>query len=228
MAGKIKRKLPKDRKLLAEMYHRRKMSLTDIAGKYGCSRQYVQLVFVELGIARRSRQEALKLSPRKRKSSFNFKPQHDRFIIANYRKMSDRQIALKLNKPVNAITYRRLGVLGKKKGARKNFSAGENDFILKNYKRLTDGAIARRLKRSLVSVTHHRSRILNRAKRHLRLYTGEEDGYIRRNYRSLTDGQLGRALNRSRASIAVHRNEVLGLSKSSRRKGRRGTKARGA
>ncbi len=222
MAEKIKRRLLKDRKLLVEMYHQRGMSLTDIARKYGCSRQYVQLIFIALGIERRNRQEALRLSPKKRKSRFNFQPQHDRFIIAKYEKMTDRQIASRLNKPVNAVTYRRLTVLGKRKGARRNFSAKENNFILKNYKKLTDGAIARTLKRSLISVTHHRTRILNSPKRRLRSYTREENSYIRRNYRSLTDGQLGEALNRSKASIAVHRSEVLGLFRSSRRKsGRR-------
>lgn len=221
MAEKIKRRLLKDRKLLVEMYHQRGMSLTDIARKYGCSRQYVQMIFIALGIERRSRQEALRLSPKKRKSKLNFQPQHDRFIIAKYEKMTDRQIASRLNKPVNAVTYRRLTVLGKRKGARRNFSAKENDFILRNYKRLTDGAIARALKRSLISVTHHRSRVLNRSKRRTRPYTGEEDGYVRRNYRLLTDGQPGKAMNRSKASIAVHRNQVSGLSESSKRKSRR-------
>lgn len=221
MAGEIKRKLQKDRKLLVEMYHRRGMSLTDIARKYGCSRQYVQLVFIALGIRRRNRQEALRLSPKRRKSRFDFQRRHDRFIVANYKKMSDHEIALKLNKPVSAITYRRLTVLGKKKGHRRNFSAKENDFILRNYEKLTDSAIARRLKRSLISVTHHRNRILNRPKRRFRFYTEEEDGYIRKNYRLLTDGELSEALNRSKASIAVHRSEVLGLSKSPRRRSSR-------
>ncbi len=221
MAGKIKRKLLKDRKMLVEMYHRQGMSLSDIARKYGCSRQYIQLVFIASGIKRRNRQEALRQSSKKRRSRFNFQREHDRFIAANYEKMTDQQIALKLNKPVNAVTYRRLTVLGKKKGARRNFSAKENHFILKNYKKLTDGAIARTLKRSLVSVTHHRNRILNCSKRELRSYTEEEDGYIRQNYRLLTDGQLGEALNRSKASVAVHRSEVLGLSKSCKRRLRR-------
>lgn len=222
MAGEIKRKLQKDRKLLVEMYHRRGMSLTDIARKYGCSRQYVQLVFIALGIQRRNRQEALRLSPKRRKSRFDFRRKHDRFIAANYKKMADHEMALKLNKPVSAVTYRRLAVLGKKKGQRRNFSAKEDEFILKNYEKLTDSAIARRLKRSLISVTHHRNRILNRPKRRLRFYTEEEDGYIRKNYCLLTDGELGEALNRSKASISVHRSEVLGLPKSSRRKsGRR-------
>lgn len=218
MAGKIKRKLQKDRKLLVEMYHQRGMSLTDIGRKYGCSRQYVQLVFIELGIERRNRQQALRLSPKKRKSRFDFLPRHDRFIAANYERMADHEIALRLNKPVNAVTYRRLIVLGKKKGVRRNFSIEENDFILRNYKNLTDSAIARTLKRSLISVTHHRNRILNRPKRRLRSYTAEEDGYIRQNYRLLTDGQLGKALNRSKASIAMHRSEVLGLAKSSQKR----------
>ncbi len=220
MAGKIKKRLQKDRKLLVEMYHQRGMSLTDIARKYGCSRQYIQLVFIALGIRRRNRQEALKLSPKRRKSRFDFQPKHDRFISANYERMADHEIALRLNKPVNAVTYRRLTVLGKKKGVRRNFSAEENDFILRNYKKLTDSAIARALERSLISVTHHRNRILNRPKRRLRSYTEKEDGYIRQNYRMLTDGQLGRALNRSKASIAVHRSEVLGLPKLSKRKSR--------
>ncbi len=221
MAGKIKIKLQKDRKLLVEMYHRRGMSLTDIARKYRCSRQYVHLVFMSMGIERRSRQEALRLSPKKRSSNFDFQPRHDRFIAANYEKMADHEIALRLKKPVNAVTYRRLMVLGKKKGTRRNFSIAENDFILKNYRKLTDSAIARELKRSLISVTHHRNRILNRPKRRFRFYTEEENGYIRQNYRLLTDGQLGKALNRSKTSIAVHRSEVLGLTKTSRRRSHR-------
>ncbi|MEE9552786.1 MAG: hypothetical protein V3W18_00700 [candidate division Zixibacteria bacterium] len=165
MAVKIKQKMLKDREKLIEMYHQERMSLTDIARKYGCSRQYVQLIFITLGIERRERREALNISPRRRKSKFNFGPIQDNFIAKNYKRMTDREIARHLNKPAPAVTYRRLMVLGKKKIERRNFTSEEDQFILNNYQRLTDQVMARVLDRSLISVTHHRSRILNRAKR---------------------------------------------------------------
>lgn len=165
MAAKIKQKMMKDREKLIVMYHQEGMSLTDIAEKYGCSRQYVHLIFITLGIARRERQEALELSPRRRKSKFDFEPIQDNFISRNFKRMTDRKMAQHLNKPAAAVTYRRLIVLGKKKIERRNFTSEEDRFILNNYHRLTDQAIARILERSVISVTHHRSKILNLPKR---------------------------------------------------------------
>lgn len=220
MPGKIKSKMIWDREGLENLYHKQGMSLTDIAQKYGCSRQYVQLVFKELNIERRTRQEALRQKPRNRKSKYDFKPFHDSFIEKNYTKMTDHEIADKLKKPPSSVTYRRLLVLGKKKVNRRNFTSEENDFILDNYKNLTDLSIAEKLNRSLISVTHHRNRILGRPKRNIRSYSETENVYIKQNYRKLTDGQLADALNRSKASIAIHRNEVLGLGKMKRRQPR--------
>ncbi len=165
MAVKIKQKMTKDREKLIEMYHQEGMSLTDIAGKYGCSRQYVHLIFISLGIARRERREALDISPRRRKSKFDFGSIQDNFISRNFKRMTDKKMAEHLNKPATAVTYRRLIILGKKKIERRNFTSEEDQFILNNYHRLTDQAIARILDRSVISVTHHRSKILNRPKR---------------------------------------------------------------
>jgi len=172
MPSKIKQRMLKDREKLKEMYHQKGMSLTDIAGQYGCSRQYVHLIFVELGIERRERQDALLISPKRRKSKFDFGPVQDKFIESNYRNMTDGELARYLNKPVSAVTYRRLIFLGKKKIERRNFSEKENAFILKNYRHLTDQDIAKVLDRSLISVTHHRSRVLNRPKRKIRRAKG--------------------------------------------------------
>jgi len=165
MAESIKQRMLKDREKLIEMYHQMRMSLTDIARKYGCSRQYVQLIFIGLGISRRKRQEALIASPRKRQSRFRFGPIQDSFIIKNCREMTDRTMARYLNKPAAAITYRRLKILGRKKMERRNFTPREDEFILKNFRRLTDSALAKVLDRSLSSVTHHRSRVMNLAKK---------------------------------------------------------------
>jgi hypothetical protein len=220
---------------LVKLYFDRKMSLTDIGKVYGCSRQYVQMIFISLGIERRDRQEALRQSPKKRKSKFDFRPEHDNFIAKNYSRMTDGDIAKAISKPVNAVTYRRLIVLGKKKVERKyrrlivlgkkkverkNFTEEENEFILKNYKRLTDIAIAEKLNRSLISITHHRNRILNRPKRVVKPYTEEEDRFIKQNYSVMTDGQLAEVLERSKASVSIHRHEVLGLEKSLNRRNR--------
>ena len=205
---------------LFEMYHQQKLSLTDIGEHYGCSRQYVQLIFKELGIQRRSRMLALKNRPRRRKSKYNFTEADDQFIIENCENMTDAEIARKLEKPVKSIIYRRLMVLKKKKVERRNFTKEENEFILENYDNMTDTEIARKLQRSLISVTHHRNRILNKPKRSIKGYTEEEDQFIIKNYRDMTDNQLAVALNRTKASIAIHRNEVLGLSKTRRQKRR--------
>ena len=113
------------------------MSLTDIGEHYGCSRQYVQLIFKELGIKRRSRMLALKSRPRRRKSKYNFSPEDDQFLIENFEKMTDTAMAAKLDKPVKSIIYRRLIVLGKKKVNRRNFSEEENRFILENFDLIT-------------------------------------------------------------------------------------------
>lgn len=218
MAESVKQKMLREKDKLVNLYFDRKMSLTDIGKVYGCSRQYVQMIFISLGIERRDRQEALKQSPKKRKSKFDFRPEHDNFIAKNYSRMTDGDIAKAISKPVNAVTYRRLIVLGKKKVERKNFTEEENEFILKNYKRLTDIAIAEKLNRSLISITHHRNRILNRPKRVVRPYTEEEDRFIKQNFSVMTDGQLAEVLDRSKASVSIHRHEVLGLEKSLNRK----------
>ena len=215
MAGSVKQRMLRDKQKLVRMYYQRKMSLTDIGKVYGCSRQYVQMIFKTLDIERRNRQEALRQSPKKRKSKFDFRPEHDLYITRNYLKMTDNDIARAIAKPLNAVTYRRLIVLGKKKVVRKNFSEDENEFILKNYKNLTDVAIAEELDRSLISITHHRNRILKRPKRSVRPYSEEEDHFIRRNFRDMTDGEIADHLNRSKASVSIHRHEVLGLAKSS-------------
>ena len=220
MSGKIKSSMVAEPEKLEEMYHRHGMSLTDIGKQFGCSRQYVQLIFKELGIARRSQQAALRQSPRHRKSKHEFRPEHDRFILGNYDRMTDDGMARRLGKPVSSITYRRLVILRKKKVERRNFTPEENRFILRNYRRMTDTDIAWKLNRSLISITHHRNRILNRPKRDVRSYTEAEDRYIRSHYKVATDSELAAALRRSKASVAIHRNEVLGLGKAKGRKRR--------
>ena len=217
----LKHRLIAEKDNLYQMYHEEMKSLTEIGEYYGCSRQYVQLIFKELGIRRRSRMLALKNRPRKRRSKYNFSEEDDRFIVKNYLTMTDPQLAEKLGKPVKSIIYRRLLVLGKKKVDRRNFSKQENEFILNNYQNMTDTEIARILKRSLISVTHHRNRILNRPKRKTRTYSEAENTFIIENYLGMTDSQIAAALNRTKASVAIHRNEVLGLVKSRKRTGKR-------
>lgn len=213
----LKQRMMSEKDKLYEMYHQHKLSLTDIGDHYGCSRQYVQLIFKELGIKRRSRMLALKNRPRRRKSKYNFTEKDDKFILDNFENMTDVEIARNLDKPVKSIIYRRLMVLKKKKVDRRNFSDEENRYILENYNKMTDIEIARRLDRSLISVTHHRNRILNRPKRSIRGYSEEEDKFITDNYKEMTDNQLAEALNRTKASVAIHRNEVLGLAKTKKR-----------
>jgi hypothetical protein len=89
MAESVKQKMLREKDKLVKLYFDRKMSLTDIGKVYGCSRQYVQMIFISLGIERRDRQEALKQSPKKRKSKFDFRPEHDNFITKNYSRMTD-------------------------------------------------------------------------------------------------------------------------------------------
>jgi hypothetical protein len=216
----LKHQMTGEKDKLFQMYHQQKLSLTDIGEHYGCTRQYVQLIFKELGIKRRSRMLALKNRPRRRKSKYNFSEDDDRFIVENCDRMTDTEIASKLGKPVKSIIYRRLMVLQKKKVNRRNFTEQENQFILDNYLTMTDTQIARALSRSLISVTHHRNRILNKPKRKIKGYSEEENRFIVSNYKKMTDNQLATALNRSKASIAIHRNEVLGLPKSDRRRGK--------
>lgn len=169
MAAGIRRRMLKDREKLVRMYHREGKSLTEIAEKYGCSRQYVQTVFVELGIRRRSRKQALSISPRRRRSRINFGDRHDNFIVRNFKRMTDRDLAKKLRKPVAAVTYRRLTILGKKKIERRNFTREEDEFIVENHGRFTDIDISRILGRSPLSVTHRRTRVLNCPKRRSRI-----------------------------------------------------------
>ncbi len=214
----LKQRMVDEKDELYRMYHEDKFSLTDIGDHYGCSRQYVQLIFKHLGIKRRSRKQALKNRLHRRKSKYKFSENDDRFIIENYRNMTDGMLSEKLGKPLKSIIYRRLIVLGKKKINRRNFSPEEDNFILGNYQKMTDIAIAKKLKRSLISITHHRNRILRKPKRFVKGYSNEEDHFILKNYNSMTDGQMAVALNRSKASIAIHRNEVLGLSKTKRQR----------
>ena len=214
----LKQRMVNDKEKLYQMYHKDRFSLTDIGEHYGCSRQYVQLIFKHLGIKRRSRMQALKNRLRRRKSKYNFTEDDDKFIIENYHSMTDGKLSEKLGKPLKSIIYRRLIVLGKKKINRRNFTPVEDNFILENYKKMTDIAIAKALKRSLISITHHRNRILKRPKRFVKSYSDKEDDYILKNYKNMTDNQMAVALNRSKASISIHRNEVLGLSKTKRRK----------
>jgi hypothetical protein len=209
----LKQRLVSDSDKLFSMYNDEMFSLTDIGKLYGCSRQYVQLVFKELGIERRPRILALQSKPRYHKSKYNFSEADDQFIRDNFQEMTDAEMAGNLNKPAKAITYRRLVMLKCIKIARRNFTAEENNFILENYRKLTDTAIAKIMNRSLISVTHHRNRILNRPKRTIKNYSAEDDSIIVKNFKTMTDSQLAKMLNRSKASVAVHRNEVLRLGK---------------
>jgi hypothetical protein len=209
----LKQRMVNEKDRLFQMYHQEKQSLTDIGDHYGCSRQYVQLIFKELGIKRRPRMMALKNRPKRRKSKYNFTEEDDKFILDNFDKMTDTEIALQLGKPMKSIVYRRLIVLGRKKVDRRNFTEEEDQFIIDNFHKMTDIAIARTLNRSLISVTHHRNRILNKPKRSVKEYSQAENGFIFRNYQDMTDKQIAVALRRSKASVAIHRNEVLGLSK---------------
>jgi len=209
----IKQRMVTEKDRLFQMYHQDKLSLTDIGDHYGCSRQYVQLIFKELGIKRRSRMIALKNRPKRRRSKYNFTEEDDKFILDNFYKITDSEMALQLGKPIKSIVYRRLIVLGKKKVNRRNFTEEENQFIIDNFKKMTDTAIAKVLNRSLISITHHRNRVLNKPKRLIKGYSAAENGFIIRNYQDMTDRQIAAALNRTKASIAIHRNEVLGLAK---------------
>jgi len=209
----LKQRMVSEKAKLYQMYHQDKLSLTDIGDHYGCSRQYVQLIFKELGIKRRSRMMALKNRPKRRKSKYNFTEDDDNFILNNFDKMTDSEMALQLGKPMKSIVYRRLIVLGRKKVERRNFTEEEDQFIIDNFKKMTDTAMARVLNRSLISITHHRNRILNKPKRLIKGYSAAENGFIIRNYQDMTDRQIAAALKRTKASVAIHRNEVLGLSK---------------
>jgi len=209
----LKQRMVSEKDRLFQMYHQDKLSLTDIGDHYGCSRQYVQLIFKELGIKRRSRLAALKNRPKRRKSKYNFAEEDDIFILNNFDKLTDSEMSLQLGKPIKSIVYRRLVALGKKKVNRRNFTEEEDQFIIDNFEKMTDIALAKALSRSLISITHHRNRILNRPKRLAKGYTDAENGFIMRNYQDMTDRQIAAALRRTKGSVAVHRTEVLRLSK---------------
>jgi DNA-binding CsgD family transcriptional regulator len=218
MTENIRKKMLREKERLKEMYYDRSMSLTEIGEYFGCSRQYVQLIFIKLGLRRRTRKEALKISPRRKSGKYKFTPENDKYIIRNCDRLTDQEIASAIGKPVSAVTYRRLSVLKRKKNNRKSFSRMENQFILRNYRRMTDSEIARYLNRSLISVTHHRNRILKCPKRIVRSFSKAENRYILNNYFRLTDREMAEKLNRSKASVSVHRHDVLGLTKSISRK----------
>lgn len=165
MASKIKHKMIRDREKLQKMYHQNGMSLADIAGVYGCSRQYVQMVFSALGIRRRDKRQALAISPGRRRGGSEFGSREDNFIRRNFRRMTDLQLARYLDKSRTAVAYRRLIVLGKKKLKRRNYTTKEDQYILNNYQKLSDRAMAKALKRSLISVANHRTAVLKRHKR---------------------------------------------------------------
>jgi DNA-binding CsgD family transcriptional regulator len=211
----LKKRLMNEREQLSEMYHQQHLSLTDIAEHYGCTRQYIQLIFKELGIDRRPRVLALRNKPRRRASKFGFTEEEDQFIRVNFTLKNDTEIAEKLGKPAKAITYRRLISLKCRKSNRRNFTKAENRFIVNNYKKLSDGEIARALNRSLVSISHHRNRVLHKVKRPIKTYSGDENEFISNNYQQMTDEQIGNVLNRSKTSVSIHRGNVLHLLKQS-------------
>jgi DNA-binding CsgD family transcriptional regulator len=207
----LKQRLVGESEKLNQMYHQQKLSLTDIAEQYGCTRQYIQLIFKELGISRRPRILALRNKPRRHVSKYGFTDADDQFIKVNFTLKNDSEMADELGKPVKAVTYRRLFKLKCRKTSRRNFTKSENRFIVNNYKKLSDGAIARALNRSLVSVAHHRNRVLHKIKRAKNSYSGDENEFISINYRQMTDEQIASVLNRSKASVSVHRGNVLHL-----------------
>ncbi len=209
----FKQRMASEKDKLFQMYHQEKFSLTDISEHYGCSRQYVHLIFKELGIKRRSRMMGLRIQSKRGKSKYNFTEDDDNFILGNYNKMTDSEIAIRLGKPLKSIMYRRSRFLGKKKFSRRKFTEKEDKFILDNFEKMTDTLIAKALNRTTVSVTVHRNQVLNRTKRIIKGYSDEEKSFIVRNYKDMTDSQIAAALNRTRASIAIYRSEALGLSK---------------
>jgi DNA-binding CsgD family transcriptional regulator len=211
--SQLKHRLLCESEKLNQLYHQQQLSLTDIAEQYGCTRQYIQLIFKELGISRRPRLLALRNKPRRRTSKYGFTEADDQFIRVNFTLKNDSELADELGKPVKAITYRRLFNLKCRKTSRRNFTKTEDRFIVNNYKKLSDGAIARALNRSLVSVAHHRNRVLHKIKRAIKNYSGDENEFISINYQQMTDEQIANVLNRSKASVSVHRGNVLHLLK---------------
>lgn len=209
----LKHRLIRERKKLNDMYHHQQLSLTDIAEHYGCTRQYIQLIFKELGINRRPRLLALRNKPRRRRSKYGFTEKDDLFIKENFIQKSDSELAAEIGKPAKAVTYRRLFNLKCRKTIRRNFTRAEDRFIKNNYLKLSDRAIALALNRSLVSIAHHRHRILGKTKRAIKNYSGAENEFIFGNYREMTDEQIAAVLKRSKASVSVHRGNVLHLLK---------------
>jgi len=209
----LKQRLLSESEKLRHMYHQQMLSLTDIAELYGCTRQYIQLIFKELGISRRQRILALRNKPRRRQSKYGFSESDDQYIRENFMEKSDNEMALQLDKPVKAITYRRLFNLKCRKISRRNFSNVEDRFIVNNYRKLSDRALAAALNRSLVSIAHHRNRVLGKSKRLIKNYSGAENEFILSNYQKMTDEQIADVLKRSKASVSVHRGNVLHLLK---------------
>ncbi|NLI15496.1 MAG: hypothetical protein GX409_04335 [candidate division Zixibacteria bacterium] len=201
----LKQRLISESERLLQMYHHQQLSLTDIAEKYGCTRQYIQMIFKELGIDRRPRLLALRSKPRRHKNKHGFTEDDDQYIRLNYTIKNDAEIALYLNKPVKAVTYRRLVNLKCRKTARRNFTKVENRFIINNYKKLSDGAIARALNRSLVSVAHHRNRVLHRVKRATRKRVGGDNEFTLGNLASAVHERMTGFMNQSKFSDDINR-----------------------
>lgn len=78
----------------------------------------------------------------------------DDFIITHYREMTDNEISKSIDKTRSAVTQRRSGKLGLKKGIYygRRWSTKEKTFLRANYLKMTDNQLAKKLDRTWGSI----------------------------------------------------------------------------
>lgn len=132
----------------------------------------------------------------------------ERYIIDNYGKISNNEIAIYLNRGIRSVEHR---IHSLKLSGIEKYNKNEDEFIINNRSKLTYKQMAITLNRSERSIKH---RICLLKIGRTELFSKEDDEFIKSTYKILTHKEIANFLNKSRVSIS-ERCCHLGLKKRS-------------
>lgn len=119
------------------------------------------------------------------------------FVKENYKKLTVKQLAEKLNKSTYNISTI-LSELGLKKQVHKPWNKEEIEFLKKNYMSMTNTEIAKRLNRSLNSISARMDQLgLVCAKS----WTKEDEKFLINHFMDMTHKEIGKILNRTEGAV---------------------------
>lgn len=196
--GKWTRKMKMDLKRYSKF-----LSNGEIAEKLGMARRVVGKKLMILGIKRDH--EAMRICHKKRilhspwMQSIMYSAKEIEYIKNNYLKMTNKEIARKLKRPVMSI-IRKSRELNLYKLRVRRFSALELAFLRSHYPAMTVAELAHKLNRTPFSI---RDKLFVLHLKKQRRFTAAEIAFIRKNFRKFTNKEIAVKLNRNISTVSI-------------------------